>query len=80
MIVVRKMMSHMFKVWLNGESQREGCDRWLQQCCIQTCVEAQNKGRLPKRRWGGWGGGPRLLLGPFEAGQISNTALATSLA
>lgn len=32
-----------------------------------------------KGRWG-WGGDSRLLPGPFEAGQISNTALATSLA
>lgn len=47
LIVERKMMSHMFKLWLNGESQRGGCNKWLQHCCIQTCVEAQKEGRLP---------------------------------
>lgn len=58
----------MFQVWLNGESQGGGCDRWLQHCCIQTCVEAQKKGRLPnwagKEGGGGGGGG---LQAPSEA-------------
>lgn len=38
-------------------------------------------GETSELSWKGrGGGGPRLLPGPFEAGQISNTALATSLA
>lgn len=67
-----------------------GCEAWTGEqphCCIQTCVEAQKEGRLPS-----WAGGQRgeavgeealvgsgFLPGAFEASQISNTALATSL-
>lgn len=51
-------------------------------------VEAQKEGRLPRCSRGARGElvgeevlvGSGLLPGPFEAGQISNTALATSLA
>lgn len=59
--MVRKMMSHMFKVGLNGESQRGGCDRWLQPCCIQTGggpKEGETSEWSWKGREGKGGGGP----------------------
>lgn len=76
------------------EFEKEGARGWgpqwsgLQHCCLQTCVEAQKEGRLPSRAGGARGElvveealvGYSLLPRPFEAGQISNTALASSLA
>lgn len=86
-------MSHMFKVLLNPESQGGGggwggqeegeAPRWRTAALLRS-----NMCGGPKRR-GDFRAGPvreealvgsRLLAGPFEAGQISNTALATSLA
>lgn len=52
--------------------------RWLQNFCIQTCVEAQKRGDFRTELAGR--GDYKLLPGPFEAVQISNTALAPSLA
>lgn len=56
-VTALKTLSPMFKVLLNEEGEERGNRMRLkedearagrpQHCCIQTCVEAQKKGRLP---------------------------------